>query len=349
MQIAAASLSMNAQHQESKSLQVKERLEMWVGQRGANSAPTNPTPATPPRVEVSTAARQRLEADQASAVEGTDEDATAGDPRLTLLRTLVEFMTGRRIETLNMGDFQGHTDAPPAPPQGSSSPAQGPAGYGVAYDYSAHYEETESTRFAAEGEVLTADGSRIRFAVSFQLQRSYSEDVNVSLRLGDAVKKDPLVLDLPGSLAGLTGTRFRFDLEGDGQAGGLSTLSGGLGYLALDTNANGRIDNGTELFGPRSGDGFADLARLDEDGNGWIDEQDSAFARLTVWQPDAQGKGSLQSLTEAGVGALSLDKLATPFALRTASNESLGDLRASGVYLMESGQAASLRQIDVAA
>lgn len=42
--------------------------------------------------------------------------------------------------------------------------------------------------------------------------------------------------------------------------------------LSLDQNGNGEIDNGTELFGTKSGDGFADLARYDLDYNGWIDE-----------------------------------------------------------------------------
>jgi hypothetical protein len=42
----------------------------------------------------------------------------------------------------------------------------------------------------------------------------------------------------------------------------------------------GRIDSGSELFGPATGSGFGELAALDGDGNGWIDENDDAFARL---------------------------------------------------------------------
>ena len=37
-----------------------------------------------------------------------------------------------------------------------------------------------------------------------------------------------------------------------------------------------------KLFGTSSGDGFKDLAEYDEDGNGWIDENDSIFNRLKV-------------------------------------------------------------------
>ena len=41
----------------------------------------------------------------------------------------------------------------------------------------------------------------------------------------------------------------------------------GSGYLALDKNGDGTINDGSELFGTRNGDGFADLAQYDEDGN----------------------------------------------------------------------------------
>lgn len=342
MKIASAAVSMASQHQQRQSLQVRERLEIWTGQR-------SPAPAAAPgsRVQVSDGARNRLDADRALSPEAIQESDTEVDPRLTLLRTLVEFMTGRSIETVRIEDFQGAAASSPIPTGQTPADTQPPAGFGVAYDSSSHYEESESLQFSAQGEIRTTDGKSVQFAVNFQLQRHYSEDLSVSLRMGDAVKKDPLVLDLPGSLASLTGIRFRFDLEGDGPAEGLSTLSGGLGYLALDANANGRIDNGLELFGPLSGDGFADLARLDDDLNGWIDEQDRAFGQLSIWRPDSTGQGGLQSLADAGVGALYLGRIATPFALRTATNESLGEVRASGVYLMASGQAASLRQIDL--
>ena len=57
-------------------------------------------------------------------------------------------------------------------------------------------------------------------------------------------------------------------------------------YLAIDANNDGLINDGSELFGTRSGDGFADLAKLDSDGNRWLDEADSQFDRLRIWQPD---------------------------------------------------------------
>ena len=38
-----------------------------------------------------------------------------------------------------------------------------------------------------------------------------------------------------------------------------------------------------------TGDGFKDLAMYDEDGNGWIDENDEIFSKLLIWSKDENG------------------------------------------------------------
>lgn len=56
----------------------------------------------------------------------------------------------------------------------------------------------------------------------------------------------------------------------------------GSGFLALDRNQNGVVDDGSELFGTQSGDGFAHLALYDQDSNGWIDANDPVFDKLRI-------------------------------------------------------------------
>ena len=63
----------------------------------------------------------------------------------------------------------------------------------------------------------------------------------------------------------LSDQTFYFDLDADGKEEEISVLNGS-GYLALDKNGDGVINDGSELFGTKNGDGFADLARYDEDG-----------------------------------------------------------------------------------
>lgn len=47
----------------------------------------------------------------------------------------------------------------------------------------------------------------------------------------------------------MTSQRFKFDLNADGQNEDINFATNGSGYLALDRNGDGRINNGSELFG----------------------------------------------------------------------------------------------------
>ena len=221
-------------------------------------------------------------------------------------------------------------------------------GFGLIYEQREVLEETERTQFAAAGTVRTTDGREIRFTLQLDMQRSYREESSVSLRLGDAVAVDPLVINFDGTAAQLQDQRFAFDLNGDGETENVPLLAGNRGYLALDTNQNALIDNGLELFGPGTGNGFAELARHDSDGNGWIDEADPVYQQLRVWTPSADGAGRLQTLAELGVGAVqTAASAATPFALRTADNTPLGAVRSTSIYLRENGSAGTVQQIDL--
>ena len=209
-------------------------------------------------------------------------------------------------------------------------------------------EEHESTDFASTGRILTADGRSLDFALGLSMCRDYSCQ-RTTVEAGSVELCDPLVINFDGQAAELCGQCFAFDLDSDGTSENIHALGGGSGYLAIDRNADGRINDGSELFGTVSGDGFADLARLDADGNRWIDEADPAFATLRVWQHDAaSGDDALSSLAESGVGALYLGSAATQFALTDSDNRLFGQVRSSGIYLNENGSAGTLQQVDLA-
>ena len=123
-------------------------------------------------------------------------------------------------------------------------------------------------------------------------------------------KTDPLVLDLAGngfSTRGLDDA-VRFDLDADGRTDRISAPSGDDALLALDRNDNGRIDDGRELFGDQNGaaNGFAELGKYDDNGDGRIDLQDAVFERLRLLRFDAEGHQHSQSLSQAGVAAIEL-------------------------------------------
>lgn len=204
-----------------------------------------------------------------------------------------------------------------------------------------HRRETESCSFAASGKVCLADGSERQFDVAYQMERS---EESTSMSIG--VFRDPLMLDFAQPQTRLNQHSVDFDLDSDGQTESMRMPTAEAAVLFLDRNRNGVADNGSELFGPQSGDGFADLAKLDGDDNGWIDGGDASYADLKLWHLTDDGVSSVRSLAEAGIGALATASTATPFTLKE-NGESVGQVRASSVWLGEKGGAGSVRQVDV--
>ena len=355
MKIAAASFAFSAQHNASSSTTLQESLRAWVGspQQDSRESPPRPT-AQPTDAERARSARAQERMLQTASAMAAEEAirATDNDPVTLLIRTLVEMLTGRAIRMFSAAQLQASPASEPAltdPKQAAQAQSLSPASAGFVFEYERHEirSETEQTAFQAGGIIRTTDGKEIRFQLELAMQRSFREESNVSLRAGDARKTDPLVINFGGTAAQLQRRRFQFDLAGNGRLENVPLLAGNSGYLALDLNGNGKIDNGRELFGPASGNGFADLTSYDSDNSGWIDENDPVFGKLRIWKPSAQDDGSLTSLQDQRVGALFLGHQATPFELRDGANQSLGAVRASGIFLAENGSIGGLQQIDL--
>jgi hypothetical protein len=98
------------------------------------------------------------------------------------------------------------------------------------------------------------------------------------------------------------------------------------GWLVLDRNKNGLIDDFSELFGDQTPqppltpgqhrNGFRALAVYDlpengGNGDGWISREDAIFDQLRVWvdlnHDGISQPGELFTLTEVGIAAMSLD------------------------------------------
>lgn len=210
------------------------------------------------------------------------------------------------------------------------------------------YEETEMTSFSTTGTVKCADGREINFNLNLNMSRSFQEYYSESYEMVQVSMCDPLVINLEGNIAELSDQTFFFDIDADGEKDEISRLGKGSGYLALDKNNDGTINDGSELFGTSSGNGFADLAAYDSDGNGFIDEGDEIWKDLKIWTMDEDGNEQLCSLAEKGVGAICLANTATDFSLTGADNAAKGRIRSTGFFLYESGAAGSVQHVDVA-
>ena len=121
----------------------------------------------------------------------------------------------------------------------------------------------------------------------------------------------PIVLDLNGDgihTTSLSISTGKFDLLNNGNAINSGWISPDDGFLAIDTNGNGIIDNRSELFGGAIGEGFAKLADFDSNHDGKVDSHNARYAELEVWQ-DVNGNhqtdaGELKTLLQAGVKSL---------------------------------------------
>ncbi len=211
-----------------------------------------------------------------------------------------------------------------------------------------YFNETEDTSFSTTGTVRTADGREINFNVDVGMSRQFTGYLKNEMLINSVQMCDPLVINLDGNVAGLSDQKFYFDLDGDGTQENISMLRSGSGYLALDKNNDGVVNDGKELFGTQNGDGFADLAQYDEDGNGWIDEADSVWSQLKIWVKNENGEDELYSLADKGVGAICLQKASTDFAVKNQENQDLGSIRSTGIFLFEDGQAGTVQHLDVA-
>ena len=211
------------------------------------------------------------------------------------------------------------------------------------------FYEQETTAFQTTGSVVTADGRTLDFNLEFQMSREFASYYEESVSLENARFLDPLVINLDTNVASVSDQKFFFDLDADGKEESISGLHPGSGYLALDINGNGIIDDGKELFGTTSGDGFLDLAKYDDDGNGWIDEKDAIFEKLLIWATDENGNSELYHLKEKDVGALYLGRVSTEHSLNDPlTNRANGVIRSSGLFLYENGTAGTMQQLDLA-
>jgi hypothetical protein len=168
----------------------------------------------------------------------------------------------------------------------------------------------------------------------------------------------PLVLDLEGD--GIQPTSVdqgvKFNLLGQGILN-TAWITGDDALLVLDRNKNGRIDDGSELFGEAIGldntftkDGFKALALVDSrshggNADGVVDASDKLFTDLRVWNDWNQDAISqteeLSTLAQAGITALHLSSSYVPNSIDSFGN----NLGLQGSFLRKDGSLGSM--IDV--
>lgn len=354
MKITDSAVQFLSEHVDVQRHQQVESLTMRAGQGSRTSTVTVAGDETSgdemqvgilDRIELSSGLEQ-FQPVRAEAKPVSDEDADIADLNIRILRMMIERLTGKVMDIkfpqdTIPGERAGRQTPAPVATDENSSPMT------IQYDYYESHYEYESTSFETIGLVETSEGQQISFSVQLNLSREFMSEERISIQSGERLK-DPLVLNFDGRGVELGQRDFVFDIDLDGRAEQISFVAQGSGFLAHDRNGDGEINDGSELFGARSGDGFGELAAHDQDGNRWIDENDDIYRDLRIWMVDNEGTPQLFALGEIGVGAIYLNHTDTPFTIKDAENSTLGKVRDSGVFLNENGTAGVAQKIDLA-
>lgn len=198
--------------------------------------------------------------------------------------------------------------------------------------------------YDATGVVQTESGEEIDFTCEIHFSKTTMETMESWQTTGGKLI-DPLVINLDNQGMMLSDRKVKMDLDLDGHLDTFNMLSKGSGFLVLDKNHNGKVDDGSELFGPTSNDGFAELRVFDEDGNLWLDENDEIFKDLKVWLIDADGNEKLLPLKNTNVGAIFLDAIGSFYDLKDTDTK--GQITHTGLYLKNNGEAGVIHEVKV--
>ena len=320
MKIAASQITLNASYQRREFVQEKEHLRMWRdGSASRENSPYLPTGT--------------LE------IKNNEEEYKEPplDPKLEKIIKALEILTGKKI-TIKIFSPTDNSTQPIEQPAEKNQPQR--QGWGIDYSYERIQTRTQKLHFSSQGSVTIEDGKKIEFSLAFSMQHSLVQSEKFSFKAGDALL-DPLVVNFQNASVSFSNIKHNLDLDLDGDKEEFSFVGRGSGFLTLDKNNDGIVNDGSELFGPNSGDGFDDLRVYDEDGNGWIDENDAVFDSLRIWTKEENGDEKFYTLKDVGIGALYLESVTTPFEFQD------GNLAQSSIFLHENGSSGIISELDL--
>lgn len=270
------------------------------------------------------------------------------DKSLLLMKMILERMTGEKVDLFDAARLRdsvesieaGNAEGLQVPVAGGQGGGEGNPNDLMLVETYRYEKESNALQFA--GSVQLQDGTTRQFAMAVEFSQEYEE---LSLEVVKREQlKDPLIISFSTAPVKLSGEKHEFDIDADGEKDSIASLEQGFGFLALDKNGDGIVNDGSELFGALSGNGFADLAQYDDNKDGFIDENDAVFDQLRIWVKNADEDKQV-GLKEKGIGAIALDNVDSPFTVREG-DEKLGIIRKSGYYLDENGKAGLIQQLD---
>ncbi len=209
-------------------------------------------------------------------------------------------------------DPESPADPEPVPDEGNSQPDL------PTLEFAEMQYGTKSKRYR----LFSQDGSLFigprRQSGAFDARAGLTEGASIfTFRNRTHGMMSAVVLDLDGD--GLETRRHKksgvmFDMDGNGAQDRAGWAISNDGFLVIDRNRNGQVDDGSEMaFLDSDGilrNGQAGLAALDSNGDGLVSSDDDLFSDLQVWvdrnRNGVTDAGELASLIDLGIESLSL-------------------------------------------
>lgn len=318
MKIADSNVAFASSHQKEHEIHEEEHFKQWNRRQDA-----------PQRLQNS----DRLtKTESLNALDLDDTSIGDLDPKLMKIVRALEALLGKKID-ISM-------------PKAKEDNSRSLQGWGVDYSYSKSEIKREEVNFSSKGNVILEDGRKIDFKMAFSLKSEKVKEESVSFKAGDALV-DPLVINFGNTSVGFTDITHTMDLNLDGKRDEFKFVNSQSGFLALDKNDDKKINDGSELFGPNSGNGFEDLRAYDTDHNNWIDENDAVFDKLLIWTKDDTGEEKFYTLKDKGIGALYLDNVSTKFNFEDNKENLQAVMDSSSIFLKEDGHVGTINEVDL--
>jgi hypothetical protein len=340
MRIESAAVAMSATTSQSRTTTVSEQVNVWVGSQGAGlQAQGN---AAEIKAAETSVVYERADSD--FVIQVSEKDLST----IRLITKMLEAITGKKMHFFIPDSVKLPEDSILrfGFPSLTAQPGSGRKGWGLSAARQEITAENAEMRFDARGIINTADGRTLDVGLSLSVSRSFYSEETTVIKAGDALI-DPIVVNFDAPAAQLTEDKFEFDIDSDGAAENISFVKSGSGFLVYDKNGDGKVNNGSEMFGPGSGNGFMELKSVDMDGNDWIDENDPIYDKLRIWTRDEQGNHKLIGIGKLGIGAIYLGNVSTPFELKGPDNTTHGKVQKTGIFVREDGTAGTVQHVDL--
>ena len=143
---------------------------------------------------------------------------------------------------------------------------------------------------------IQVDGKDIELDIKSNFEHYFKADYYIEN--GEKKKKDPIFISYDNNIINL---HEKTQLKNNEKDLNVQKIGGG-GILFKDTNNNNQYDESDTIFGLSSGNGFSDLAKLDDNNDNFIDSNDSQFNQLKLYELDTK---STYSLSQKNINKLS--------------------------------------------